>query len=708
MRNTVPVLAAAAALGSFFFLANCEGRTPDDPPVDVRDRNRTTATLVSYDTCAALHEDLQRAVAEELDAQLEGGGWGWGMEDVDAGGVPPPAADPGGRQEGVDFSGTNVQEAGVDEADFVKTDGYFIYTLNGERLEIMAVPEFGELAKRGTLELEGYPSQMLLESDEDGGRAVVFSRVYLYELPEAHPLRAASGVESDEHGFYWRGQAITKMTVVDLGADRASPTTVRELYLEGSYQTARRKDDAVFATSYAWMDIPGLIYWPELPESYWQIEAEDERQAVYDEAVKAAKLHNRAVLAATALDEFVPRLYERVSDEMLTLPLGAEGCANFAIADDGAARGFTSILSLDLASPDLDVKADHIVSQQSTLYASRDRLIIAEPAHDWWWFWGADDLEEATNLHVFDITEADAQYIASGRVPGLVFDQFQLDEHEGRVRVAATEGTFLRWWTEDPPPPVTSLRVLEHKPTGFQQVGAVSGIAPEERLWASRFTDDRAYLVTFRNIDPLWTIDLSNPTQPQIVGELEIPGVSTYIHPLDEDNLLTIGIAGTDDGLLWGQTQLSLFDISDFANPALASTLNLAPVDSYEDGWAYAWSEAQHEHKAFQYWGPQDALAIPLSTYRYDADRYEYISRLELIHARAGDPLSRRGSIDHSDYFNDDPDAWWSSRDVRRSIFMGDFIYAISDRAVTAHHLDDLSLSAQVALPGTDGSWHYW
>ena len=213
--------------------------------------------------------------------------------------------------------------------------------------------------------------------------------------------------------------------------------------------------------------------------------------------------------------------------------------------------------------------------------------------------------------------------------------------------------------------------------------------------------------MTFRNVDPLWTLDLSDPTNPQVIGELEVPGVSTYIHPLDENHLLTIGIAGDENGLDWGSTQLSLFDVTDFADPKLASKLELSPVpDDEKHGWNWAWSEATYEHKAFQYWNGQ--LAIPLSTSRYAWDengygRYEYVSKLVLVDVSITDGLSiyDSASIDHSMFYEMDNNLW-NHFDIRRTVFIDDYVYAISQQGVTVHKLDTMMLSDYAGLPVSD------
>jgi uncharacterized secreted protein with C-terminal beta-propeller domain len=170
------------------------------------------------------------------------------------------------------------------------------------------------------------------------------------------------------------------------------------------------------------------------------------------------------------------------------------------------------------------------------------------------------------------------------------------------------------------------------------------------------------------------------------------------VHPLDNDHLLTVGYGGDQGGLDWS-TSVSLFDVTDFASPALDDLMSLAPPAG--NGWSGAWSEANYEHKAFQYWAPLQLLAVPVSTWRSTYNSWEYSSRLEIIHVDAEGGLTPYGTVDHSDFYNADQQSWWARTDVRRSIFMGDFIYAISDRGVTAHDLTDMSLAASVPLAGT-------
>jgi hypothetical protein len=148
---------------------------------------------------------------EEIEAYIDGigssrGGFGASEGDSEAPGAAPDECN-GGREEGVDYSGTNNQESGVDEADLVKTDGYHVYALNGNRLHIYGVPEFGQLVTESVAEIEGHPTQMLLDSD--AGKAAVFSMIPVYDLPEGHPLRALVGTQTNA-GWFYRIDSLTK------------------------------------------------------------------------------------------------------------------------------------------------------------------------------------------------------------------------------------------------------------------------------------------------------------------------------------------------------------------------------------------------------------------------------------------------------------------------------------------------------------------
>ena len=781
--------------------------------MEIGSRERTSPELIPYNSCDFLEEDLRTNLKERMRITMlqqmqnyYGGGGIWIEDDMmmDGGAVAEASDDSAGdtstsnnREEGVDFSGTNNQEEGVDESDFLKTDGHHIYMINDGKLVILGVPEFGEINFESSTTIEGNAREMMLAED----KLVILSSVYVWSLSETDPLW---NLVWDNAALRMRVDSLTKFTVYDI-TDRTEPVVANELYLEGWYLTAREQNGMVRTITHGYLDLPGLKTWveisPEHEDTYYNLAWDHPaRQAIWNVSINRTIGINNEIIDAASIENLMPQMYHRSMNGVEAVPMRSETCSEFIASADTVGTQFTSVLTLDLLSSSFSYEADHIMGNWPVVYASADTLLVAEPAQDWWWYWGADELKEATNIHAFSLTNQGTSYIGSGRVDGTVLDQFSLSEYDGNIRLATTTGEWNRWWVSDPTPMENHVIILQpnHSTSTLDEIGRVDGIALDERIWSARFTDERAYIVTFRQIDPLWTIDLSDPTNPTIMGELEVPGVSTYIHPLDENNVLTIGIgpANSDGtGLDWSNTQISLFDVSNFSNPELASVLSLLPVSENEiNEWSWGWSEATFEHKAFQYWGPKNMLAIPLSTYRQiyienddeakqnwcenqvdnmlwllddentnteeskpdeetsgeesstessggenedestsstsdspspndDGDdgeetdelteeeseylleyclnnyhyngfyKYEYVSKLVLVNVNPGEPLSVYGTVDHSQFYDTETCNycyWVGETSIKRSIFMGDYIYAISSRGITVTNLTSM------------------
>jgi hypothetical protein len=652
-----------------------------------------TTQLVQYQSCAELEADLKQMVTFEVWADIDRAGyWGWGgAEDASGDAGAGAGSSGGGRQEGVDYSGTNNQEQGVDEADFVKTDGYHIYTLNGNRLHIMGVPEFGQLTAESATKIEGYPTQMLLDSPQN--RLVVFSHIDAYSLPNGHPLKPVVGSQDDDGTWHYRINQLSKITVLDI-TNKSAPQLLREVFYEGWYQTARKVESSIRVAGYSMIE-------PSIMWGWWRIYEDNGHDKT------ATKIAARNYITSLPLADFIPQLYVRMPNgHFETNSLSEGSCRSFYRPTDSHARGISSIVSFDMLGDALHWDADHVVSNWSTFYSSKDTLLLAEPAHDWWWYWWYQDDPDQLNVHAFDIsTPGQTRYTGSGRVDGQIVDQFSLDEDAGAIRIATTTGLMWRWWADEEDRPVLEnhVWVLEDQGANLGVVGHIGGIAKGERIMSSRFQGNKAYLVTFEFVDPLFTIDLSNRSNPRVVGELKVPGFSTYLHPIADGKLLSIGVDGTNR---W-RTQVSLFDVSDFANPTLDAAL---PVEA-QNSWG--WSEALYDHKAFQYWAPKQLLAIPQSTSAYETFNgsyyYRYLSQLVLVNVDpASGALSIKGRIDHSSYYEAENNTWWQYIDIRRSIFMGEFVYAVSDKAITAHRVSDLGKVAEQVLPGYTPNDYYW
>ena len=733
MRSRVNNPILAIFLVMLMTTSGCMGLADDDKDEhelveidfgDITQRAIGSPNLETYSDCLELENALKTSIEEEArisilqaveDQYFWGGGFwiedGAEMAMDDAGSATTTSSPPTARKEGVDYSGTNNQEQGVDEADFVKTNGLNIYFVDDGVLHIMDVPEFGEIEHASTTEIQGTPVAMMLNNDS----LVVVSSVSTWNIADNDPLQDAMGWDGDWYG--WRTNSLTKFTVYNV-SNSSSPVVDRELYIEGYYMTAREVAGTVRAVTHSWMNIPDLRTWISYPDNYWSEEfSEEELRNMREIAAQEAINHNSKLMEELTLEDLLPQVHERIGDDIVTHHMSGSDCSDFAAPQGSMNSGYTSIFTIDLVSEELDFEADHIVGNWPLVYASQDTLIITENAWDTWWFWGNDDVMESTNIHIFDISEAgETVYSGSGRVDGTILNQFSISEYEGIVRVATTTGQWGRWWMANPEPMenhVITLSLALDISTGktsLLEMGRVDGIAYNETIWSARFVEDRAYIVTFENMDPLWTIDLSNPTSPTIMGELKVPGVSTYIHPLSDDAILSIGLGPADEetglGLDWGNTRLSLFNVSNFSNPQETQTLSLSPVENPNNGWNWAWSEATWEHKAFQYWAPKGMLAVPMNTYRYDYYyddegryhfEYEWISKLVIVNITE-ESMQIHGEVNHSQFYETEDNHWWNSYNIRRSIFMGDYIYAISHAGVTVTHLDTLEEVDSVQL----------
>ena len=219
--------------------------------------------------------------------------------------------------------------------------------------------------------------------------------------------------------------------------------------------------------------------------------------------------------------------------------------------------GVLTVLTVDLARGLPAVDADAVFTSGETVYASATSLYVA--TQRW-------ESEARTSLHRFDTSNPDSTgYAGSANVPGTLLNQFSLSEHDGVLRAATTLG-------DESESVVTTLAV---RPDGLAARGQVRGLGRGERIYAVRFMGPTGYVVTFRQVDPLYTLDLSDPDRPRAVGELKIPGYSAYLHPVAEGLLLGVGQDATSAGRVQG-LQLSLFDVSNPASPRRLHQLKLA------------------------------------------------------------------------------------------------------------------------------------
>ena len=547
-----------------------------------------------------------------------------GSAEVDAlaPGVPAPATS--------DHSSTNIQVAGVDEADIVKTDGEYIYFVSGNKSIIVKAypPEQAQVLSE--IELEGTIIGIFISGD----RLVVFEEeapyyVYYDDMPVVKEIFAP-----------YISPTIS-IKVYDV-SDRENPRLQRELSADGQYVSSRMIGD------YAYVVINEPVYEEEGELNLPKIQFSG----------------NETEIPATDI------YYSDVADYYYM---------------------YTTIIAINTQNDDQEPTYETILlGASSNLYVSLNNIYLTFPV------WGMDMWNsEKSSIHQIHIEGDEIEYVASGEVPGMVLNQFSMDEYDGYFRVATT--TYGE----------TTGNHLYILDMGLNIVGSLEGLAPGETIYSARFMGERGYLVTFRQVDPLFVIDLSDPNNPRELGYLKVTGYSDYLHPYDENHLIGIGKETTEEGeFAWYQgVKISLFDVSDVNNPI--------EISKYEIGDRGTDSPVLWDHKAFLFAQSRNLLVIPVLV--ADIDESEYPERVPsdaygepvwqgayVFHVSLDAGLRLEGRITHIESSADLEEGYYyyySPFAVERSLYIGDVLYTISQAKIKMNSLENLDYINEVELP---------
>lgn len=684
-------------------------------------------SLTSFETCVGFLHYVQEQALELVTPYGLGGGGGWvhgGLEveeEADDTGAPSPGDGDGSTAAGEDFSGTNVQEAGVDEPDLLKTDGRTMYVVNRGRLEVLDVT--GDQPRSLTsLALDvGWDAQLLLHGDRllvtsTSGMVVPFAAETTADADHGTAAdgetttedRATDDMASDDMATddlatddivsddmaYPAPTGGTLLTSIDV-SDPSRPVVEERLTLDGWIVNSRLVDGVVrlVVRAEAGVDIP------------WEYP-----RASGLRAERRALEANRALITGSTAEDWLPYFVHETADgdehEDVLL-----ACNRITRPEDFAGLGVLSVLTVDLGTGSLrpGEEATGLLAAGDTVYASRQTLYVATTR---WQDWTDESSttdharrrqETTTELHAFDISDPrTADYLGSGAVPGTLLSQWAMSEHDGHLRVASTVGSP---WDSGPRPSESVVTVLQLSGDELAEVGQVTGLGVTERIYAVRFMGDVGYVVTFRETDPLYTLDLRDPTAPEVTGELKIMGYSAYLHPMGDDLLLGVGQDADERGRTRG-LQLSLFDVSDPAAPALRSQTGLT------DGA----SDVEYDHRAFLHWPATGLTAVPFQRWVEWSDPAaqrdpEPSSGVWVFTATREDGITTQGRISHLDPYlrdlgiedlasgADDMTSWeredllwrWSYEGrIVRSVVIGDRLVTVSEAGVAVHDRDSL------------------
>ena len=561
-------------------------------------------------------------------------------------------------------SDTNTQVDGVDEADFVETDGRYLYVARNGALTI--VDSDSSVASQTSL--SGYTVGQFLAGDrltvitQDGGG---------WYGPMARMA----------YGSWWNWNPQTTVTVFDV-SDPTAPTLTSQTVFDGAYQDARAVDGNVYLVLDRSINLPQPAYtdFPATGETGAPVG--DPADALLGYPSKGSTVI--AYRTYESWDAYVARVGDQITT--LSLPHAYSVDAEGNLVDLGVIAGggevvrpraedqqsLLTVVSIDSSASGAAAFAaglgSLVGSGGATVYMTPTALYLAS-AQD-----NSSDAGSSTDTRIdrFTVDGTSVDWQAGGVVAGTLINQFAMDEQDGHLRVAthklSSQFAGGTWATVED----NGVYILDTEGDTLDVVGSVTGLAPGEQLYAVRFVGDTAYLVTFLRTDPLFAIDLSDPTAPTVEGELVIPGFSNYLQSVGEGLLLGIG-QETEPGTWNTRMHVTLFDVSD--------STNLIQIERQflDEDAQWSWSEAQFEHHAVLYSAEDGLLVVPVAASGYDPQTgtYRYDTTLQVLTVDATG-VTVRGVI-HTDGA------------VSRTVRIGDVLYAVGEDHVTAYSLADLS-----------------
>ena len=558
----------------------------------------------------------------------------------------------------VDYSKTNIQVEGVDEPDIVKTDGTYLYIVVENKIFIVKAFPSNEAVVYAniTLNRDIYPTNLFINKD----RLIIFGNSYNY--PEIYG-------DYSEY-CWWSGTSTTVITIFNV-EDRKNPEEIKVIEVDGGYFDSRMINDFIYVIT---NEYSYNIYYEENG--------------------------NRSIN--------IPEI--TIDDETTQIPADQI----FYVDIPERLDTMTHVISINIYTEEINQKSFLLGSAQS-LYVSKNNIYLAYTKYEHFYPRPLIDPSinqnlETTILHKISIKDGDISYAAQGEVPGRILNQFSMDEHNGFFRIATTIGNV---WGQN----IKSSNNVYILDKDLNQVSEIEDIAPGERIYSARFMGNKGYLVTFKKIDPFFTIDLSDPYDPKILGKLKIPGYSDYLHPYDENHIIGIGkdtVEALDSlkesrnlDFAWYQgLKIALFDVSDFDNPKEVARIIIG--DRGTD------SSALYDHKAFLFDKEKQLLVIPVSLceisdeIKEQYDNYTgsmygeftfqgaYVYQLSIENG-----FEFKGRITHlkdDDIIKAGYYGYWGTSSILRSLYIDEVLYTISGEMIKMNDLNSLNEINSVTL----------
>lgn len=631
-----------------------------------------------------------------------------------------------------DYSTTNIQVAGVDEADIVKNDGKYIYLVSNKNVLILDAYPAEQAKIISKVEFNETPTEIFVNKD----RLIVFGQEYS-QSPRPLPLSSEESPVKSGLAYPYYYSPKTFIQIYDI-SDRSNPVLTRNVSVDGNYFNSRMIGDYVYVvanqpvyysdtiplpTIYSGSDIRAIpvsnIYYFNYPDSSYiftnilAVNTQNDNEDLSSKTFLMGYSQNMYVSPTNMYIVYTKTFnildfYDRIIDKAILPAVPADiqnkikGIRESDINQYEKLQKVGEILGTYLESLNPEKAADVLKDIQNKMSDVQKEI--------------SKEMEK-TIIHKISLDGKKIEYKTKGEVPGYILNQFSMDEYNGNLRIATTTGQTFGWigplTTETvasgsasgvvskpsitgeqiivppTPRPSTSQNNVYVLDNDLKIVGKVEDLAEGERIYSVRFLGDKGFLVTFRQIDPLFVIDLKNPNNPKVLGYLKIPGVSDYLHPYDENNLIGVGRDATEQGRMKGM-KLSLFDISDVSNPK--------EISKYIIGESGTDSEALRDHKAFLFSKSKNLLVIPVRVSeggKWNSWQGAYVFNLDLTNG-----FVLKGKVTHTSESVYKQEFYYDYlSEIRRSLYIDNVLYTVSGKMVKMNELSNLSEINKVELP---------
>ena len=605
---------------------------------------------------------------------------------------------------------TNEQVAGVNEADIIKNDGRFLYVVPAQKTywEYQSFLQYGnklevttsssdDIEIGGTYISSGYnPNEKLYEDMTEDD---FINKIFIVETGKNGDLTKKSAIQVGKH----ENEKIKYSEVKEIFVDNNRLIAILDCY---SFYGEEKSEEKTNNGRYFYYDYKMItcavsydISDRENPKEEWRVYQDGDY-------LSARKIGNKIVLIS---NYNVPLYMDGVKITDYCVPevyAGENSCRisakDICVMSEVQDSSYVVVSTLDATNHKETFNSTAVLGGGENVYCSKDNLYITSGRFEETISSGGDAVAEifmiddsaiyTTEILKFDISNEKIQYKTKGKVNGTALNQFSVDEYNGYLRIATTTGNFEN--------AKNNLYVLDGD---MVIVGMVEGLAKGETIKSVRFMGDTGYVVTFEQTDPLFVIDLKDPQNPEVLGELKIPGFSNYLHPVTENYLLGIGVNGDDSGAGDGM-KVSLFDVSDKKNPKEVSKFEVLPQENTGNLWGYLESVAFYDHKAVCWDSKNLTMYIPYrmtTEYMHTEDnsyRSEFNSTDNVIALQVDIKEGKLRKINN--YTVRSEDGYKSYKPVNRATYTGDVVYSYSQNGseissfnkTTAEKLNSLCL----------------